>query len=63
MELGGKRVIAIASICPEMYEKPLSVLVNELLENGLAEKIFHEADIHPEIVKPYQKGYPILLVE
>lgn len=63
MEFGGKRVISIASICSEMYNKPLSVLVNELTENGLAEKIFSEADIHPEIVKPYQKGYPILLAE
>lgn len=63
MEFGGKRVISIASICSEMYNKPLSALVNELMENGLAEKIFSEADIHPEIVKPYQKGYPILLAE
>ncbi len=63
MEFGGKRVITIASICPEMYKKPLSALVAELEENDLAKKIFHEADIHPEIVKPYQKGYPILLAE
>lgn len=63
MDLCGKRVITIASICPEMYKKPLSELVSELTENGLAEKIFKEADIHPAIVKPYEKGYPILLTE
>ena len=63
MEFGGKRVITIASICPEMYNKPLSQLVAELEENGLAEKIWNEANRHPEIVKPYQKGYPILLTE
>ncbi|MGN0603522.1 MAG: YkgJ family cysteine cluster protein [Oscillospiraceae bacterium] len=63
MEFGGKRVITIASICPEMYKKPLSELVAELEENGLAEKIWNEANRHPEIVKPYQKGYPILLTE
>lgn len=63
MELGGRRVISIASICPEMYNKPLSELVSELERNDLAKKIFAEADIHPEMVKPYQKGYPILLLE
>lgn len=63
MEFGGKRVITIASICPEMYKKPLSELVAELEENGLAEKIWNEANLRPKIVKPYQKGYPILLTE
>lgn len=63
MELGGRRVISIASICPEMYKKPLSELVGELEKNDLAKKIFAEADKHPEMVKPYQKGYPILICE
>lgn len=63
MELGGKRVISIASICPEMYNKPLSQLVNELEENNLSEKIFSEAEKNPDIIKPYQEGYPILKVE
>lgn len=63
MELGGKRVISIASICPEMYNKPLAVLVSELNRDGLAEKIFAEADRNPDIVKKYESGYPILTVE
>lgn len=63
MEFGGRRVISIASICPEMYKKPLSELVGELERNELAKKIFAEADKHPEMVKPYQKGYPILICE
>lgn len=63
MELGGRRVISIASICPEMYKKPLLELVGELEKNDLAKKIFAEADKHPEMVKPYQKGYPILICE
>ena len=62
MELGGRRVIAIASICEELYNRPLSQLV-EFLKEGLAETIFSYADSHPEIVKPYYEGYPILLVE
>ncbi|MCM1022436.1 MAG: hypothetical protein NC395_00055 [Prevotella sp.] len=63
MELGGKRVISMASICPTMFEKPLSELCGELTDKGLAEKIFAYADSHPDIVKPYESGYPILLAE
>lgn len=62
MEIGGKRAITIASICEEMYNRPLSQLT-EFLKNGLAEEIFRYADSHPEIVKPYCSGYPILLFE
>ena len=62
MRLGGALVISIASICPVMYKKPLDTLVKEL-EDGLAEKIFREAEMHPQIVKPYEQGYPILMVK
>ena len=63
MDFGGNRVISMASICPTMYAKPLSELCRELEKNGLAEKIFAYADSHPDIVKPYESGYPILLAE
>ena len=63
MSIGGRRAISIASICPTMYAKPLSELCGELERNGLAEKIFAFADSHPDIVKPYDNGYPILKVE
>lgn len=63
MELGGRRVISIASICPELYARPLKELAEELDRDGLAEKIFAEADKYPDMVKPYQDGYPILKVE
>ena len=62
MELNGVRVISVASICPDMYAKPLNKLVGEL-ENGLADKIFAEADKDPAMIKPYEQGYPILKVE
>lgn len=62
MKLDGKRVISIASICPTMYAKPLSELCGELEKDGLAEKITAFADSHPDIVKPYENGYPILKV-
>ncbi len=62
MELGGKRVISIASICPVMYAKPLSELCGELEKNNLGEKIAEYAEKFPHIIKPYEKGYPVLKV-
>lgn len=62
MELGGRRVISIASICPDMYNMPLKTLCDEL-ENGLADRIFEEAAKNPAMIKPYEQGYPILVVE
>ena len=55
-------MISIASICPEMYSKPLAELTG-MLEGGLAEEIFREAALHPEMIKPYEQGYPILKVK
>ncbi len=62
MEVGGRRAITIASICEELYNRPLSQLV-EFLKEGLADSIFAYADEHPEIVKPYYEGYPVLMFE
>lgn len=62
MEISGRRAITIASICDELYNRPLSQLV-DFLKGGLADKIFSYADSHPEIVKPYYEGYPVLLFE
>ncbi|MDO4864280.1 MAG: hypothetical protein Q4A05_08945 [Ruminococcus sp.] len=62
MNVGGRRAIAIASICDEMFNRPLSELV-DFLKKGLADEIFAYADLHPEIVKPYYDGYPVLLFE
>jgi hypothetical protein len=62
MEVGGRRAITIASICDELYHRPLAELVG-FLKEGLADTIFAYADLHPEIVKPYYEGYPVLLFE
>lgn len=62
MNIGGIRAITIASICEELYNRPLSQLVG-MLEDGLADRIFAYADDHPEIVKPYSQGYPVLMME
>lgn len=60
MNVGGRPAITIASICEEMYSRPLSQLV-DFLKEGLAETIFDYAEEHPEIVKPYYEGYPVLM--
>lgn len=62
MRLGDSQVISIASICQEMYSRPLSELT-EALEEGLAERIFEQAEKYPEMIKPYEQGYPILKVK
>lgn len=62
MNVGGRRAVTIASICEELYNRPLSQLV-DFLKEGLAEEIFRYADEHPEIIKPYYEGYPVLMFE
>lgn len=62
MEIGGRRAVTIASVCEELYNRPLSQLVG-LLRDGLSDEIFAYADLHPEIVKPYYEGYPVLIFE
>ncbi len=59
MELGDKRVITVASICPDMYSKPLKELVDEL-DGGLGTAIADYVKKCPAIVKPYEHGYPVL---
>lgn len=60
MNIGGRRAITIASICDELYNRPLSQLVN-FLKEGLADEIIRYADAHPEIVKAYDESYPVLM--
>ena len=62
MYVGGRRAIVIASNCEEMFNRPLAELVG-FLKNGAADEIFAYADRHPEIVKPYYEGFPVLLFE
>lgn len=62
MEVGGRRAIVIASNCEEMFSRPIAELVG-FLRDGLADDIFSYADKHPEIVKPYYEGFPVLLFE
>ena len=62
MELNNIKVITIASVCTEIYNRPLSELVS-FLKDGLADKIFSYAETHPEITRPYNENYPILMIK
>ena len=62
-ELQGRRLIAVAApLCDAIAALPLGTLLQTLRE-GLAEELFSYAAAHPEVVRPYREGYPILLWE
>jgi len=60
MRKDGELVIALTPTCPSIGAVPSQALVN-LVENGLGEKIFEYAKTHPEIIKEYRVGFPIIL--
>ena len=63
MDYDGKLVIALSSICPSLYHRPINELSDFLKEENLGDIIFKEARKNPGIIKPYENGYPIFLVE
>lgn len=52
-------VITVASICPKLGTMEIEKL-HQFLQKGLGDYIFSVAARHPEIVKPFQEGYPII---
>ena len=60
MVLGGRLVITVSPVCPEAVKLPLEELIAEA--KRLSARIFAEAQREPDIVRPYEKGYPILVV-
>ena len=60
MDKDGELVIALTPTCPSIGAVPSQALVN-LVENGLGDKIFEYAKTHPEIIKEYRVGFPIIL--
>lgn len=62
-KLGNLRVITLSPVCHSVSDLPLNVLSEFVNRKGFAEKLFSEADKHPDMVKPYIDGYPILAVE
>ena len=62
-DLAGRRVITVSPVCSAVFALPLETLVQFLNENGFADLLFSTARLHPDMVKPYMDGYPILAVE
>ena len=52
-------VIALTPTCPAIGKKPLNVM-RELVSGGLWDIIKEKARLHPEMIKPYREGFPIL---
>lgn len=61
--LGNFRVITVSPVCESVSSLPLKTLCGFIRKNGFAEKLFAAAKQHPDIIKPYLSGYPILAVE
>lgn len=60
MELDGRQAITIAPICDAMMAQPIGTLLS-FLKEGLADTIFAYAAENPDVVKPYDPMYPVLL--
>lgn len=61
--LGDMRVITVSPVCETVFSLPLTTLSDFLNADGFADSLFAEARKHPDMVKPYIEGYPILAVE
>lgn len=59
MRKDGELVIALTPTCPSVGAFPSQALVN-LVKDGLGDKIFEYAKTHPEIIKEYRVGFPII---
>jgi Fe-S-cluster containining protein len=59
MNKDGELVIALTPTCPSIGAVPSQALVN-LVQDGLGDKIFEYAKTHPEIIKEYRVGFPII---
>jgi Fe-S-cluster containining protein len=59
MNKDGELVIALTPTRPSVGAVPSQALVN-LVKNGLGDKIFGYAKTHPEIIKEYREGFPII---
>lgn len=59
MRKDSELVIALTPSCPSIGAVPSKALV-DLVQDGLGEKIFEYAKTHPEIIKEYREGFPII---
>lgn len=61
--LGDMRVITVSPVCETVFSLPLKTLSDFVNANGFADMLFDEARRHPDMIKPYIDGYPILAVK
>ena len=61
--LDNLQVITVSPVCETVCSFPLKTLVDFVNDDGFAEKLFSEAEKHPDIIKPYINGYPIVAVK
>lgn len=62
-KLGEFNVITVSPVCHEVSSLPLDRLSEFVNSDGFAEILFTEAEKHPDMIKPYLQGYPILAVK
>lgn len=55
------RMITVSPVCPELYNRPVSQIM-EFIGQDFEKTVYEYAENHPEIVKNYEKGYPILSI-
>lgn len=60
--LGERRVITVSPVCKAVSDLPLSKIMEFINADGFAERLFEESRKHPDMVKPYIDGYPIVTV-
>lgn len=58
-----KLVITVSPVCGTVSSLPLSEIMEFVRKDEFAERLFEEAGKHPDMVKPYIDGYPIVAVE
>ena len=58
----GRNVITVSPVCGTVSELPLKTLT-EFVQGDFAELLFRTAKEHPDMVKPYIEGYPIIATE
>ncbi len=59
---GGRNVITVSPVCGTVSQLPLKALC-EFIQGDFAQLLFSTAKAHPDMVKPYIEGYPIIAVE
>lgn len=61
MSLNGVNVITLSPVCPVVKTRPLEDIMKVCWQ--ISDEIFSQAKAHPEIVKPYIEGYPIIATQ